>query len=103
MAEPNHPAHVTVTLAGSRSHGINRATDRAVLGRRIAAADEDAVDMYRLVIPGAGDPADGAISTDSPLGQAALGARSGTRIEYQTPGGARTVTVTAVTGDEAPF
>lgn len=82
---------------------VVEATDTAVIGRRVAVADDDTVETYRLVIPGAGDPANGAISINSPLGAAVLGTSPGTRIDYQAPGGARTVTVTAVAGDEPPL
>ena len=82
---------------------IADAPDRAVIGRRVRVIDEDVSDTYRLVIPGAGDPRNGAISIDSPLGAAVLGAGPGDRIEYQAPAGLRTVTVTAVEGEEPPF
>jgi len=69
----------------------------AAIGRRVTLREEDgALESYALVIPGDGDPAQGWVSVDSPLGAAMLGARPGDRVEVVAPAGVRTVTVTAI-------
>ena len=57
-------------------------TPCAAIGRRATLGDEDGQAMeYRIVFPGDGDPSDGSISADSPLGRALLGARPGDLVE----------------------
>ena len=52
--------------------------DRAVIGRRVTLLEEEGESViYTLVFPGDGDPAQGWISADSPLGSAVLGCRPG--------------------------
>lgn len=75
----------------------------AVIGREIRVLDEGTIDDYRLVIPGTGDPANGAISVGSPLGGALLGAGPGDSVEVETPAGTREVTVVDVGSDAEPF
>ena len=48
---------------------------------------------YTLVQRGEADPAQGRISTESPVGWALLGRRSGDEVEVQTPGGVRVLTL----------
>ena len=69
----------------------------AVIGRRVTVleADGEAV-TYALVFPGDGDPAQGCISADSPLGSAILGCQPGDRVEVAAPAGRRVVTVLSV-------
>jgi len=83
---------------------IAEAPGEVVIGRSVRIRDDGGADTFRLVIPGAGDPANGAISIDSPLGGALVGSRSGDRVEYATPAGVRTAVVEAV-GEEdvTPF
>lgn len=75
----------------------------AVIGREIRVLDEGAVDDYRLVIPGTGDPTNGAISVGSPLGGALLGAGPGQSVAFETPAGTREVTVVEVGSEAEPF
>ena len=71
--------------------------DRAVIGRRVTLLEPDGDTVtYALVFPGDGDPAQGWISADSPLGAAALGCRPGDSVEVIAPAGSRVVTVLAV-------
>lgn len=76
---------------------IDEGTARAVIGRRASLLEEghDPI-TYALVYPGEGDPAQGWISADSPLGAAILGAQAGDRVEVVAPAGRRLVTVVAV-------
>jgi transcription elongation GreA/GreB family factor len=71
--------------------------ERAVIGRRITvleAGGEPA--SYKLVFPGDGDPEQGWISADSPLGSAVLGCEPGDRVDVTAPAGRRVVTVVSV-------
>ncbi len=71
--------------------------DRAVIGRRVTLLEEDGDSItYALVFPGDGDPVQGWISADSPLGSAVLGRAPGDRVEVIAPAGPRMVTVLAV-------
>ncbi len=75
----------------------------AVIGREVRVADDGQEDTFRLVIPGAGDPASGAISISSPLGSALVGAGPGETVEFETPAGTRSVTIIAIGADATPF
>ena len=71
--------------------------DRAVIGRRVTLLEEegDAV-TYALVFPGDGDPVQGWISADSPLGSAVMGCAPGDKVEVMAPAGPRVITVLSV-------
>ena len=71
--------------------------DLAVIGRRVTLQDDEGSAEYALVIPGDGDPLNGWISADSPVGSAVLGRRVGERISIAAPAGIRHATITAVT------
>jgi transcription elongation factor GreA len=71
--------------------------DVAVIGRRATLRDEDGdVVSYALVPPGEGDPDQGLVSADSPLGAALLRARPGEVVAVAAPGGRWEVAVIAV-------
>lgn len=70
--------------------------DVAVIGRRVTLEDEDGGADYALVIPGDGDPTNGWISVDSPVGSAVLGKRVGERVSIQAPAGVRYATITKI-------
>ena len=71
--------------------------DRAVIGRRVTLLEEEGDSVtYTLVFPGDGDPIQGWISADSPLGSAVMGCVSGDRVEVMAPGGPRVITVLSV-------
>lgn len=71
--------------------------DSAVIGRRVTVLEADGESVtYALVFPGDGDPAQGWISADSPLGSAVLGCKPGDRVEVAAPAGRRAVTVVSV-------
>lgn len=73
-------------------------SDRAVIGRSVTLLDGDGDAVtYALVFPGDGDPAQGWIAADSPLGAAVLGHARGDRVEVMAPAGPRVVTVLSVT------
>jgi transcription elongation GreA/GreB family factor len=72
-------------------------SERAVIGRRVTVVEPEGESVsYRLVFPGDGDPAQGCISADSPLGSAILGCVPGDRVEVTAPAGRRLVTVLSV-------
>jgi len=71
--------------------------DRAVIGRRVTLLEEEGDSVtYALVFPGDGDPIQGWISADSPLGAAVLGCTPGDTVEVDAPVGRRVVTVLSV-------
>lgn len=68
-----------------------------VIGRRATLRDPDGAALsYDVAFPGEGDPDTGAISADSPLGAAILGARPGDVVRVEAPAGAWSVEVIAV-------
>jgi hypothetical protein len=70
---------------------------QAVIGRRVTVLEPEGESVtYRLAFPGDGDPAQGRISADSPLGSAILGCWPGDRVEVTAPAGRRVVTVLSV-------
>lgn len=71
--------------------------ERAVIGRRITVREAEGESVtYGLVFPGDGDPAQGWIAADSPLGSAILGGEPGDQVEVFAPAGHRVVTVLSV-------
>lgn len=70
--------------------------DRAVIGRRVTLLEEGGSITYALVFPGDGDPVQGWISADSPLGSAVMGCVPGDRVEVMAPAGPRVITVLSV-------
>jgi hypothetical protein len=71
--------------------------DRAVIGRRVTLLEEDGNSVtYTLVFPGDGDPGQGWISADSPLGSAVIGCAPGDTVSVSAPAGPRVVTVLSV-------
>lgn len=72
--------------------------DRAVIGRQVTLLEEEGDSItYALVFPGDGDPVQGWISADSPLGSAVMGCAPGDRVEVMAPAGPRVITVLSVT------
>jgi hypothetical protein len=71
--------------------------DRAVIGRRVTLLEQEGESVsYALVFPGDGDPPQGWISADSPLGAALLGSIPGDVVQVIAPAGHREVTVLSV-------
>lgn len=71
--------------------------DRAVIGRRVTLLEEDGDSItYALVFPGDGDPVQGWVSADSPIGAAVMGCTPGDRVEVIAPAGPRVITVLSV-------
>jgi transcription elongation factor GreA len=67
------------------------------IGRRVALRDGDGQQFdYSIVFPGDGDPLQGWISADSPLGSALLGAEPGATVMVQAPVGAWPATIVEV-------
>jgi transcription elongation GreA/GreB family factor len=72
-------------------------SEQAVIGRRITVLEPEGESVtYTLAFPGDGDPSQGCISADSPLGSAVLGCVPGDTVEVTAPAGRRVVTVLAV-------
>ena len=72
-------------------------SQQAVIGRRVTILEPEGESVtYALVFPGDGDPGQGWISADSPLGAAVLGCEPGDRVEVTAPAGRRVVTVLSV-------
>jgi hypothetical protein len=70
---------------------------RAVIGRRVTLLEDEGDPVtYALVFPGDGDPDQGWISADSPLGAAVLGRTPGERVAVDAPVGRRAVTLLSV-------
>ncbi len=82
-------AQVTDGDAGPGSAGLGS----RITVRRSAAAPAR---TYTLVLPMAGDPRNGLLTVDSPLGQALLGRRVGDEVTVDGPRGPQTVIVEAV-------
>jgi transcription elongation factor GreA len=69
----------------------------AVIGRRATLRESDGqASTYAIVFPGDGDPTEGWISADSPLGLALIGARAGDVVEVGAPAGRWSVSVERV-------
>jgi transcription elongation factor GreA len=66
------------------------------LGSRVRVRDADGEEEYTIVRRGEADPAQGRISTESPVGRALLGGRRGDEVTVQTPGGVRALTIVEV-------
>lgn len=98
--------HLPVIRAANRLDGLSAvleaseqvdAPDRAVIGRRVTLLEDDGSSVtYSLVFPGDGDPTQGWISADSPLGAAVMGASPGAQVAVLAPVGRRIVTVLSV-------
>ncbi|HYA01089.1 MAG TPA: GreA/GreB family elongation factor [Candidatus Binatia bacterium] len=73
-----------------------RSNGSAGLGSRVTVADEGGEVEFHLVDPYAVDAAQGRISTESPVGRALLGARSGDVVTALTPAGRRVLAVRKV-------
>ena len=68
-----------------------------MIGRQATLREDDGETFsFRLVFPGDGEPAQGWISADSPLGSAVLGRRPGDVVEVAAPAARRAVTLVAV-------
>lgn len=65
--------------------------DRAAYGSTLHLYDpeRDEEVTYRLVTPEESDPANGLISTTSPIGRSLMGREEGDEVRVTTPGGAR--------------
>jgi len=88
-----------------RLRTLDRVLDRAELvgegscaiGRRATVRDERGdVTSYTIVFPGDGDPSQGLISADSPLGAAILRAAIGDSVDVAAPEGRWRVTLVSI-------
>jgi transcription elongation GreA/GreB family factor len=74
--------------------------EQADVGSTVRVRDGWGEEEYTLVAPTHSDAAGGRISIESPVGRALLGRRRGDRIEVQTPGGPRVLSIVDVAGPE---
>ena len=69
----------------------------AIIGRRVTLEEADgATSTYALVVPGDGDPRNGFISGDSPVGAALIRRRIGQEVTIQAPAGSWSATITSI-------
>ena len=88
------------TLTALRDRGAVAERGVAAVGRRVTIREEDGeTESYAICLPGDGDPANGWISADSPLGAAVLGSTPGSTVRVFAPMGTREVLVVGV-GDD---
>jgi len=67
------------------------------LGSTVRVRDDEGREQrFEIVSAGAGDPAQGRISADSPVARALLGAAAGTEVVVSLPRGSRRYTVLAI-------
>jgi transcription elongation factor GreA len=86
---------VTV-LARTTGDPNQLARAEAQVGSTVRVRDADGEDEYTIVRKGDADPAQGRISTASPVGRALLGGRRGDEVMVRTPGGIRALTIVEV-------
>ena len=79
----------TVVAAPTAGEGAN-------LGSRVTVEADGLTDTYTLVSSAEANPAEGRVSTVSPIGQALLGAVAGSEVTVHTPRGPVRYRVTAV-------
>ena len=85
------------TLHGLRRVAAIAEPDVAAIGRRVTVREADgSTESYAICLPGDGDPTNGWISADSPLGAAVLGSPPGTVVWVAAPMGLREVEVVGV-------
>ncbi|MDB5064818.1 MAG: transcription elongation factor GreA [Chloroflexi bacterium] len=72
--------------------------EQVEVGSTVRVRDAWGEEEYTLVAPTQSDAASGRISIESPVGRALLGRRRGDRIEVQTPGGLRVLSIVDVAG-----
>ena len=73
------------------------------MGSTVRVRDAWGGEEHMLVAPSQSDATGGRISIESPVGRALLGRRRGDRIEVQTPGGLRVLSIVDVVGPEPEF
>jgi hypothetical protein len=68
-----------------------------VIGRRVTLEEADGgTSTYAVVIPGDGDPRNGFVSGDSPVGAALLGRRIGEAVTIEAPAGSWSATIVQI-------
>jgi hypothetical protein len=67
------------------------------IGRRVTLREDDGTTVtYAVVAPGEGDPFEGWVSADSPIGMALLRSRVGATVEVRAPAGPRSVRIEGI-------
>jgi transcription elongation GreA/GreB family factor len=72
------------------------------LGSRVRVRDTDGEHEHTVVARAPVGTAPGCVSVGSPVGRALLGRRAGDKVEVQSPGGVRLLTVVAVVAEALP-
>jgi transcription elongation GreA/GreB family factor len=92
-----HAARRFATLALLADNMILSDAHSVAIGRRVVLHDADGQAMqFSIVFPGDGDPVQGWISADSPLGAALLGSKPGATVEVDAPIGSWKAIVVSV-------
>jgi transcription elongation factor GreA len=66
----------------------NGSSDKVGIGSKVTVEEEEfGEETYHIVGSAEADPLEGKISNESPIGQALLGAKVGTMVRANTPGG----------------
>jgi hypothetical protein len=95
FADPARRRRILVALRDGAV--VDDSAGAVAIGRAVTIREADgAVERYSVVLPGDGDPRQGWVSADSPLGAAVLGALPGDRVRVTAPAGVREVEVLAV-------
>jgi transcription elongation GreA/GreB family factor len=76
------------------------AGEQVGVGSTVRVRDAWGEEEYTLVAPTQSNAASGRISIESPVGRALLGRRRDDRIEVQTPGGLRVLSIVDVAGPD---
>jgi len=85
-----------MTVVDTGTDGARRDPGRVFFGAWVQVDCDGALAWYRIVGPDEFDMADEYISMDSPLGRSLLGKRLDDEVTVVLPGGAATLTVTAI-------
>ena len=91
VVEPRLPARRAEAIAAAP-------VDRSVvgLGATVRVDDAGTTRLFTIVPRDRVDPANGAVSSESPIGAALMGARVGRRVRWKRPAGGVTLTVTGI-------
>jgi len=82
-------AEINQILANATVIESPKKSDKVTLGCRVELRDTDSgeVHIYQIVGSAEADPAHDRISNESPVGQAIMGAKKGSKVEVTTPSG----------------
>ncbi|MEA2615378.1 MAG: transcription elongation factor GreA [Chloroflexota bacterium] len=96
----SHPRPAPQEERDPRGRTQEATGEQVGVGSTVRVRDAWGDEEHMLVAPSQSDPAGGRISIESPVGRALLGRRRGDRVEVQTPGGLRVLSIVEVAGPE---